>query len=186
MTTIDGKDPVQQALDTLWQRNFLNLRAATQGARARSRTRLDVGFELAGAALSEDGRFHEHAVDCLRYLSSCSNFNLFLWTYAPQAVVMRVTTSLLLPNQIKVKGVNENKISVSVDRDPRKPYFDVLLDPVTGFDPLQGHWYWAHRLFEIAEETLRTQMSGLHVIHSRDKFDINPPSKVFQNPQFRP
>ncbi len=183
MTT--GSDPVQEALNTLWQRNFLNLRSATQLARSRNRTRLDVGFELLGAALTDDGRFHEHAVDCLRYLSTCPNFNLFLWTYSTPDVVMRITASLLLPNQIKVKGVNENQISLSRERDPRKPYFDVLLDPVTGFDPLQGHWYWAHRLFEIAEETLKTQMSGLHVIRSREQFDINPPSKVFQNPHFR-
>lgn len=177
---------VQQALNALWQRNFLNLRAATQLARSRNRTRLDVGFELDGGALTSDGRFHEHAVDCLRYLSTCQNVNLFLWTYSTPDVVMKITASLLLPNQIKVKGVNENKISVSRERDPRKPYFDVLLDPITGFDPLQGHWYWAHRLFEIAEETLRTQMSGLHIIKTRDQFDINPPTNVFKGGHFRP
>lgn len=179
-------DPVQQALNSLWQRNFLNLRSATQLARSRNRTRLDVGFELEGGALNENGQFHEHAMECLRYLSSASNFNLFLWTYATTDVVMRITASLLLPNQIKVKGVNENPISVSVNRNPKKPYFDVLLDPITGFDPKQGHWYWAHRLFEIAEETLRTQMSGLHVIHSREKFDVNPPTNVFRGGHFHP
>ncbi len=177
---------VQQALNSLWQRNFLNLRTATQVARSRNRTRLDVGFELDGGALAEDGRFHDHAADCLRYLSSCSSVNLFLWTYATTDVVMRVTASLLLPNQIKVKGVNENPISVSRMRDPRKPYFDVLLDPITGFDPKQGHWYWAHRLFEVAEETLRTQVSGLNIIHSREKFDVNPPSSVFRGGHFKP
>lgn len=79
---------VQQALNSLWQRNFLNLRAATQGARSQNRTRLDVGFELEGGALTSEGRFHEHAVECLRYLSNCANFNLFLWTYATSDVVM--------------------------------------------------------------------------------------------------
>lgn len=182
MTT--AGDPVQQALDALWQRNFLNLRAATQAARLRSRTRLDVGFELHGGAVTEEGAFHDHAVECLRYLSACPNVNLFLWTYATREVVMKLTASLLLPNQIKVKGVNENPISVSRMRDPRKPYFDVLLDPITGFDPKQGHWYWAHRLFEIVEETLRTQMSGLNIIHNREKFDINPPTSVFNGPHF--
>lgn len=177
---------VQQALNSLWQRNFLNLRTATQAARIRNRTRLDVGFELEGGALGEDGRFHDHAVDCLRYLSSCSSVNLFIWTYATTDVVMRITASMLLPNQIKVKGVNENPISVSRMRDPRKPYFDVLLDPITGFDPKQGHWYWAHRLFEVAEETLRTQVSGLNIIHSREKFDVNPPTNVFRGGHFKP
>jgi hypothetical protein len=145
-----------------------------------------VGFELEGGALTEDGHFHEHTLECLRYLSNAQNFNLFLWTYAPSDVIMRITASLLLPNQIRVKAVNENPISVSVRRNPKKPYFDVLLDPITGFDPKQGHWYWAHRLFEIAEETLRTQMSGLHIIHNRDKFDVNPPTGVFRGGHFHP
>ena len=95
---------------------------------------------------------------------------------------MRVNSQLLHPNHIRVKGVNENKISVNIDRDPRKPYFDVLIDPITGFDPKQGHWYWVHRLFEIVEETLRTQMSGLTIIQGREKFDINPPTSVFRSP----
>jgi hypothetical protein len=173
---------VQQALNTLWQRNFLNLRAATQAARAKNRTRIDVAFELFGAALTEDGKFYDYAAECLAYLSAHQNFNLFLWTYSKPDVVMRITSQLFVLHRIKVKGVNENKISVNIDRDPRKPYFDVLIDPLTGFDPKQGHWYWVHRLFEIAEETLKTQMSGLHVIHSREKFDINPPTSSFRGP----
>ncbi len=184
MTTDDPS--VQQALTTLWQRNFLSLRTATQAARSKNRTRLDVGFELIGGALTEDGIFHDHAVECLRYLSASPNINLFLWTYSPPDVVVRLTSSLLLPNQIKVKGVNENKLSVSIHRDVRKPYFDVLLDPITGFDPKQGHWYWAQHLFEIAVETLRTQMSGTMVIHNRDQYDIKPPTIMVQNPHFRP
>jgi hypothetical protein len=178
----DPNQQVQQALNTLWQRNFLNLRSATQLARSRNRSRIDVGFELFGGALTDDGKFHEHAANCLAFLSSSENVNLFLWTYSRPETVLRITSQLLLPNHIKVKGVNENKISVNIERDPRKPYFDVLIDPITGFDPKQGHWYWVHRLFEIVEETLKTQMSGLHVIKGRDKFDINPPTSVFRGP----
>lgn len=178
----DSSEQVRQALNTLWQRNFLNLRAATQQARARNRTRLDVGFELIGTAFTDAGTFHEHALDCLRYLSASPHCNLFIWTYARPEIVTRFNTTLLLPNLITVKGINENKLSVSIDRDPRKPYFDVLLDPLAGFDASQGHWYWAKHLFEIAEETLRTQMSGMHVIRSRDQFNIAPTS-VFRTPQ---
>jgi hypothetical protein len=173
---------VQSALNSLWQRNFLNLRAATQAARVRNRSRIDVGFELIGAALTEEGQFYDYAADCLAFLSSSQHVNLFLWTYSKPEDVMRITTHLLTPNRIKVKGVNENKISFSINRDPRKPYFDVLIDPITGFDPKQGQWYWVHRLFEIVEETLKSQMSGMHVIHTRDKFDINPPTSAFRSP----
>ena len=179
---MNDPNQVQQALNTLWQRNFLNLRSATQLARGRNRTRIDVGFELFGGALTEEGKFHDHAADCLAFLSSSQHVNLFLWTFSKPEVVLRVNSQLLHPNHIRVKGVNENKISVNIDRDPRKPYFDVLIDPITGFDPKQGHWYWVHRLFEIVEETLRTQMSGLTIIQGREKFDINPPTSVFRSP----
>jgi hypothetical protein len=175
-------DQVQQALNTLWQRNFLNLRAATQAARAQNRSRLDVGFELYGAALTDEGKFHDHAAECLAFLSSSKHVQLMLWTYSKQETVIRITSSLFIPNHIKVKSVNENKLSVNINHDPRKPHFDALIDPITGFDPKQGHWYWVHRLFEIVEETMQTQMSGLHIIKSREQFDMNPPSQVFRSP----
>lgn len=178
-----ANEQVRQALDTLWQRNFLNLRAATQQARARNRTRLDVGFELIGTAFTDAGAFHEHALECLRYLSASPHCNLFIWTYARPDVAARLNTTMLVPNLIAVKGINENKLSVSIDRDPRKPYFDALLDPLAGFDATQGHWFWAQHLFGIAEETLRTQMSGMHIIRSREQFAINAPSNVFRKPQ---
>jgi hypothetical protein len=177
----DSNEQVRQALNTLWERNFLNLRAATQQARARNRTRLDIGFELIGTAFNDAGDFHDHARDCLRYLSASPHCNLFIWTYARPDVANRFSTMMLLPNLITVKGINENKISISIDRDPRKPYFDVLLDPLAGFDAKQGHWFWAQHLFGIAEETLRTQMSGLTVIRSREQFAINPPTSVFRS-----
>ena len=179
----ESSEQVRQALNTLWQRNFLNLRAATQQARIRNRTRLDVGFELIGTTFTDAGVFHDHALDCLRYLSASPHCNLFIWTYARPEAVARLNATQLLPNLIAVKGINENKISISIDRDPRKPYFDVLLDPLAGFDASQGHWFWAQHLFGIAEETLRTQMSGMTVIRSRDKFAVNPPTNVFRSPQ---
>lgn len=178
----DSNEQVRQTLNSLWQRNFLNLRLATQQARGRNRTRLDVGFELIGSAFTDEGVFHEHALHCLRHLSASPHCNLFIWTYARPEVAARLNSTLLLPNLITVKGINENKISVNVDRDPRKPWFDVLLDPLAGFDAAQGHWFWAQHLFEIAEVTLRTQLSGTNVIHSRDKFQINAPTSVFRSP----
>ena len=180
-TLVQQTPNVQQTLNVLWQRNYLNLRAAVNAAKALKRSRIDVAFELFGAALTEEGEFHDYAAGCLGYLSSNPRFNLFLWTYSNEETVFQVRARLFASNLIRIKGVNENKISVNVSRDQRKPYFDVLIDPLSGFDPKEGGWYWVHRLFEVAAEMMETAASGTEIIKGRERFEVMPSTGVFRN-----
>jgi hypothetical protein len=159
-------------VQSLWAANFLNIRRATEEARAQARTRLDVAFELLEIAFTSAGEFHPYATDCLAFLSRNSFFALHLWTFAKPEQVSRLSHDKLGPASIHVRGQNENPLRRNVAWDARKPWFDVLLDRTSGLDPAAGHWYWAHALFQISAESLSSTRSGATIIRSAERFMV--------------
>lgn len=154
----------------LWTSNFLNIRRATESARSTARRRLDIGFELNDMTFTASGEFHKYALECLSYLSRTSYFGIHVWTLVSPEQMERLILDKLNPANIYVRGQNENSLSKGVSKNPRKPWFDVLLDTTSGFDPVSGHWYWAHVLFQVATESLANANSGQTFIRSDDRF----------------
>lgn len=85
---------------------------------------------------------------------------------------MRITHQKLIPECIHVRGHNDNPQRKHVAWDLRKPWFDILIDRTSGFDPAAGHWYWTHGLLQIAAESLASTRSGATIIRSTDRFSV--------------
>lgn len=164
-------DPdVRAQTQQLWAANFLNIRRATEEARVQARTRLDVGVELLDMTFTAAGEFHQYAAECLAFISRNSFFGLHLWTLASPDMVTQLTSQKLVPANIHARGCNENPLRKNVAWDPRKPWFDILIDRTSGFDPAAGHWYWANGLLQIAAESLSSTRSGATIIRSAGRF----------------
>jgi hypothetical protein len=156
----------------LWTANFLNIRRATEEARTQARTRLDIGVELLDITFTAAGEFHPYAAECLAFISRNSFFGLHLWTFAAPEQVSRLQLAKLSPANIHPRGHNENPQRKNINWDPRKPWFDLVLDRTSGFDPAAGHWYWAHGLLQIAAESLSSTRSGATIIRNAERFTI--------------
>lgn len=154
----------------LWASNFLNIRRATEATRSQGRRRLDIAIELNDMTFAASGDFHKYAADCLAYLSRTSFFGIHVWTLVSPEQMENLIVGKLNPANIYVRGQNENSLSKNVSKNGRKPWFDIILDTTSGFDPVAGHWYWAHVLFQVATESLANASSGQTFIRSDERF----------------
>lgn len=176
--TATSDETLQAQVQQLWSANFLNIRRATEQALQQGRSRIDIGLELIHTTHDSKGAFFTGARECLVYLSKSSTFGLHLWTIASPEKVQLLMNTQFDPAQISFHGKNTNPLHTNIAWDQRKPWFDVLLDHTSGFDPGAGQWFWAHQLFNTAAKALVKTVSGAAVVRTIGRFDVRPDTSL--------
>ena len=130
--------------ERLWRNNWLNVRKATDIAKARNPRKMYVGLELANTVLNNlDGQIYPFAAETWNYIKTGNHYHIIVSTYFDDAYV----TQFLRGSNLKCDWVNVNPHFKTI-----RPFYDCYIDSAAGFQP--DEWMYVLEMFKMSEKIL--------------------------------
>lgn len=163
----------KQAVLTLWQSNYLNIRRATTGAKESNR-KVIVGVELYDVSIDRQNKLYPWAKEALNVLSSCNRYSVNIWSIYNEDVMTWAKNNVFVPNGVQIDGMNSGFFIYAKEYSSAKPVIDVNIDLSSGFESI--NWYWVYQLFRVSEAMLCEKDNSVirSVVTGNEKFAIRP------------
>jgi hypothetical protein len=167
----------KDAIQRLWSENFLNFKETARETIRRDNRTAYIAISVEDSVFkSKSQEVYPHALQALQALSDSKRLKFIVWNNMAIRDFDFYSNNFLKPRGIGYDFYNENPDMMVIGNDPRKPFYDILIDVKAGFKP-ENSWFWIGQLFSALDRMIPEPDNTIQPIATPNPFD----TRFYQN-----